>query len=122
VAYLNSKTHIITNEEMNSGDLFLNSLEKQKVITTEDKAHVTAIHQETDDPIDLILCKLGLVTEKKLSQAFSLFFDIPLISKYSDRSIEDKSHQLNLNSLNQTWLRAHLTCFPKAGPFLVGTF
>ncbi len=91
-------------EYANTTNQFLAFLSQNNFLTKEDIAHIQAITDETEEPFDLVICKLGLMTEKSLSETFSTYFHLPLLSAMHEQtgSVKDA---IVLGGLNEHWLQ-----------------
>lgn len=83
---------------------FLLHLHEQNILSRENISHVCSLSSQTDEPFDLILCKLGLIAEPELAAQFSAFFNLPLLSQVNPLDINQKK-SFSLGELNQTWLK-----------------
>jgi hypothetical protein len=64
----------------NNGDkrrAVLHALENNGVLNAVDTRHVAALLDDNSDPLDQIICKLGLVSEDRLACAYADIFSLP---------------------------------------------
>jgi len=83
---------------------FLDHLFNNNFLSEEETSHIKAIADETNEPSDIIICKLGLMTETALSENFSEFYGLPLLSSRHDISEKSKA-LISIHELNSAWLR-----------------
>lgn len=81
---------------------FLSHLVQKMCITNSDLTHIEQVSLETDEAFDLILCKLGLITERELARRFSAYCKFPLLVDYE--KVNTMGQFQNFSALNSIWL------------------
>ncbi|MEM9422640.1 MAG: GspE/PulE family protein [Pseudomonadota bacterium] len=89
--------------------VFLAHLEDNELITSADRVRVLSITSQTDEQWDQVLCRLGLVTEKKLTQALSEYVGWPTVDDTAQTFLDPR--------LNPLFLTRHrIVCLSHDGP------
>ncbi len=84
----------------------LQLLESQGRLFESDRRHVETLATETNTPLDLALCNLGLISENELAKLYTVQFRFPRFQRG-----EDRSQGTNVDdALNETFLRRHRIC------------
>ncbi|GJL95474.1 MAG: hypothetical protein DHS20C05_18790 [Hyphococcus sp.] len=82
----------------------LHALNTLALIEESDTRHIASVLEHNADPLDQIVCKLGLVTEEKLAHAYSTLFSISVLDDCAIGDEADKLPEKVTNALNQEFL------------------
>ena len=106
VATFDNPTKQVENDIKSTNTTFFSYLCDNNLVTKDDIEHVHAVSVKTDEPFDLTICKLGLITEEQLANEFSKFFQWPLWNAKEETNIKNIG-TISINGLNHIWLQLH---------------
>ncbi|MEO1240273.1 MAG: GspE/PulE family protein [Pseudomonadota bacterium] len=84
----------------------LRALENRGALNSVDSSHVAALLNDNRDPLDQIICKLGLVSEDSLAAAYGKIFSLPYYKEVPSSLCSSETTELFSAAVNRRFLFA----------------
>lgn len=82
----------------------LRALEDRGVLNSVESSHVAALLNDNRDPLDQIICKLGLVSEDSLASAYGKIFSLPYYKEAPSSLCSSETTELFSAAVNRRFL------------------